>query len=157
MMKWIKENLYQIISIPILAGLFVIVLNSEIRAQLRGVLRPQYRVVLGVAEADLTGSGQMNKIIKYKTQDGLFLEVYGYEDRAKWGPQPQLLASAKLPDKKDGYFTLNGQVTNLAVDDLNGDHKLEILATSFDDNLVAHINAYRFDPHQKQLELIKLN
>ena len=152
-----KRYIGRILFLTVLTGLFVVVLNGELRSQIRGALRPNYRVILAVATADLNGRGSANQILKIKTQDGLFLEVYGTRKDAKHGDQTELLASVKLPDKKDGYFTFNGQVTNLAIDDLNGDKNLEILATTFDNNLVAHINAYRFLPGQKQLELVKLN
>jgi hypothetical protein len=142
-----------------LAAMFTIVLNTDLRSSIRGVIAPKYRVILAVAQADLDGSGEKLQILKVKTHEGLFLEVYGLKTIAPNSTvtQPDLLASIKLPDKKDGYFTFNSQVTNLAIDDINGDKSKEILATSFDDNLVAHLNVYRFVRGQKQLESVSLN
>jgi hypothetical protein len=155
----LKQKIAQVSAGLFLLLLITAVLNSDIRNAIRGVLTPRYRVILAVAQADLDGSGERLQVLKVKTQDGLFLEVYGNK---KLSPelnitQPILLASIQMPDKKDGYFTFNGEVTNLAIDDINSDRNLEILATSFDDNLVAHLNVYRFVRGQPNLEVVKVN
>jgi hypothetical protein len=138
----------RIFSVILLASFFVVVLDTNLRSQVRSVFRPQYRVILAIASADLLNTGKNLQILKVKTDEGLFLEVY---DPTK------MISSVKLPDKKDGYFTFNGTVTNLAIDDIDDDRKLEILATSFDNDLVAHLNVYRYVPGNKELELVKLN
>jgi hypothetical protein len=154
--SFLRENLLKIFSTICLAGFFVVVLDSNLRSNIRSVLRPEYRVILAVASADLKGSGLPLQILKVKTQEGLFLEVYSNKDE-KEGINQELLASIQLPDKKDGYFTFNGQVTNLAIDDIDNDNQPEILATSFDSDLVAHLNVYRYVPGSKVLELVRLN
>lgn len=135
-----------------LTCLFMVVLDPNIRSNMRSMIRPHYRVILAIAQADLDNSGQKFQILKIKTDEGLYLEVYGQKNGFQ-----QLVSSVKLPDKKDGYFTFNGQVTNLAIDDVNGDNRREILATSFDNDLVAHLNVYRYIPGRNVLELVTLN
>ncbi|MDZ4677034.1 MAG: hypothetical protein SGI74_05940 [Oligoflexia bacterium] len=148
-LSFIKEWPWgRLLSVILLASFFVVVLDSDLRSQARSVFRPQYRVILAVASADLINDGKSLQILKVKTDEGLFLEVYD--------PQ-KMLSSIRLPDKKDGYFTFNGSVTNLAIDDIDNDNKLEILATSFDSDLVAHLNVYRYVPGNKELELVKIN
>jgi hypothetical protein len=156
MKSFLKENLLKILSTICLTGFFVVVLDTNLRSSIRSVLRPEYRVILAVAQADLKGAGLPMQILKVKTHEGLFLEVYSNKDE-KSGINQELLASVRLPDKKDGYFTFNGQVTNLAIDDIDNDNQPEILATSFDNDLVAHLNVYRFVPGRKELELVRLN
>jgi hypothetical protein len=140
-----------------LAGLFLIVLNQDIRSNVRSLIRPNYRVILAVAMADLEGSGIKDQVVKVKTSDGLFLEVYAPRSHGEFGLQQELIASARLPDKKDGYFTFNGEVTNLAVDRVDNERRPKILASSFDGDLVGHLNVYRYVPGQKELERVKLN
>jgi hypothetical protein len=140
-----------------LAGMFIIVLNSDLRSNVRSLIRPNYRVILAVAMADLDGSGLKDQIVKVKTSEGLFLEVYAPRSHGDFGLQQELIASAQLPDKKDGYFTFNGEVTNLAVDRVDRDKHPKILASSFDGDLVGHLNVYRYVPGQKELERVKLN
>ena len=144
----------RLLTTAFLAGLFIIVLNSDLRSSVRSMLQPDYRVILAVANADFDGSGNKHKVVKVKTNEGIFLEVYSASGKKG---SSLLEASTKLPDKKDGYFTFNGEVTNLAIDDIDNDKKLEILATTFDSDLVAHLNVYRFVPGDKDLELVHLH
>ena len=152
----IRENLLRIFSILTLAGLFVVALNTDLRSNVRSALIPNYRVILAVAQADLDGSGERRQVLKVKTHEGLFLEVYGVSNDKTSGTHQELLASTKLPDKKDGYFTLNGEVTNLAIDTIDDDKHPKILATSFDSDLVAHLNVYKYVTGQRELELVHL-
>jgi len=140
-----------------LAALFIIVLDSDIRSNVRSLIRPNYRVILAVAMADLEGSGVKDQVVKVKTSEGLFLEVYAPRSHGEFGLQQELIASAQLPDKKDGYFTFNGEVTNLAVDRVDNDRHPKILASSFDGDLVGHLNVYRYVQGKKELERVKLN
>ncbi|MBK9293789.1 MAG: hypothetical protein IPM57_04980 [Oligoflexia bacterium] len=125
-----------------------VLVTPQLRELAQSKIRKNERIILAVTNATLDESGKIYQIIKVKTTDGLYIEVFSAN---------VLIASAKLPDKKDGYFTYNGQATNLAVDDINNDSFKEILATSFDDNMVAHLNVYRLVKDQKTLEAIELN
>lgn len=150
------DHILKVLSVLFLVSMFIVVLDSDLRSNVRSMIQPDYRVILAVAVADLDNSGTKYEILKVKTKEGLFLEVYGRQKLNKLSI-PTLVASTKLPDKKDGYFTFNGDVTNLAVDDIDNDKKTEILATTFDNDLVAHLNVYRFVPGQKELELVHLH
>lgn len=141
----------------ILAAFFLVAIDTDLRKQVRTFFHKPHRVILAVAKARLDGSGFEHHILKIRTNEGLFLEVYGLKSHPKIGFQNELLATVKLPDKRDGYFTFGGQVTNLAIDDVDNDQKPEILATSFDNDLVAHLNVYRYLPGNKELSLVKLN
>lgn len=153
-MKWIKHILSKaplFLFTAVLSATFVAVLNTEIKSSIRNYFIPPYRVILAVASADIDGTGKGNQVLKVKTDQGLFIEVYGSA-----GKQQELLAMTKLPDKKDGYFTFAGKVTNLAIDDINGDGNPEILATSFDQDLVARLNVYRYLKADKSLTVVQL-
>jgi hypothetical protein len=107
--------------------------------------------------ADLEGNGIKDQVVKVKTSEGLFIEVYAPRDHGQFGLQQELIASAQLPDKKDGYFTFNGEVTNLAVDRVDRDNKPKILASSFDGDLVGHLNVYQLKTGEKELVRVRLN
>jgi hypothetical protein len=143
--------------IILMAGMLIVALNSDLRSNVRSALIPNYRVILAVAQGDLATTGNTQQVLKVKTHDGIYLEVYGPKKNGFSGVHQELLASVKLPDEKDGYFTFNGEVTNLAIDVLDQDKKPKILATTFDKDLVAHLNVYEFIPGQKALELVHIN
>lgn len=141
---WIRKYGWTALTALLLALCFNVVLNPLYRTKIRASVLPPYRTVVSVLRADIDGKGKIANILKVKTDTGLYLEVYGDADKEKGGLQP-MLASVQLPDKQDGYFTFNDIVTNLVVDDIDNDKIPEILATSFDENLVAHLNMYRYD------------
>jgi len=60
-----------------------------------------------------------------------------------------LLAKITLPEKRDGYFQLKGNATNLGLVDVDGDSILEIIAPTFDDQMVARLNIYKFNADTK--------
>lgn len=157
MKSTIKHHVLRALGILVIAGMLVVALNNDLRSNIRTALIPDYRVILAVAQADLTGSGSSQQVLKVKTHDGIYIEVYGTKKDGLLGTHQELLASTKLPDKKDGYFTFNGEVTNLAIDILDKDKQPKILATTFDNDLVAHLNVYRFISGQHELELVHLN
>jgi hypothetical protein len=132
-----------------LTFLIVAVLNTNIREQIRSFFKPQnFRILLAVARGQMDDSNKIYQVLKVKTEAGLFLEIYNDQ---------KFISSVRLPDTKDGFFTFNGQVTNLAIDDVDNDNKNEVLATSFDQDLVAHLNIYRFNTEKQQLEFVRLN
>lgn len=109
------------------------------------------REVLAVARGPVIHTELKSKIIKLRTHEGIFIEVYG-------GPQLHhlsLIDRFLLPDKKDGYFhvqthlrfesRLHKEASNLALKDLNGDHVLEIIAPTFDNQLNARLNIYSYN------------
>jgi hypothetical protein len=151
------NNAIRLFGVLLMSASLVIVLNSDLRGSVRSYFKPQYRVVLAVAMADLEGHGVRSQILKIKTNDGLFLEVYSPRAHGEFGIQQELVASTQLPDKKDGYFTFNEQVTNLAIDVLGREKAPTILASSFDGDLVGHLNVYRYVSGQRELERIKLD
>lgn len=128
-----------------LVVLFVIMLMSalvpDIRSALRTTMIVDFRTVVSTAHGDLLGIGRDLTVAKVRTRDSLFIEVY--EPRENGGQR--LVERIELEDKKDGYFNFNGRATNLAIDDIDGDGRLEILAPSFDQNLVGHLNVFSYN------------
>ncbi len=94
---------------------------------------------------DVLGDGTPIQVAKIRTRDSLILEIYA---PSKDGSRA-LIDRIVLEESRDGYFTLNGSLTNLAIDDVDGDNKMEIIAPAFDHNLTAHLNVFRFDRESK--------
>lgn len=127
------------------------VLHPVIRNTIRDNLSRPHRKVLSIVEGDIFGTGTLVQVLKVQTEKGLYLEVYG--DSVNNVGRP-LLEKIQLPDVRDGYFHFRGQAANLALDDIDEDRRLEIIAPSFDDNLIAHLNIYRYNPGQARLEMV---
>lgn len=120
---------------------FVAVVHPDVRASVRGTLRADYRTVLSTAKGDLNGSGSLYTVAKVKTRDNIYLEVFeNIVDQA-----PRLVERIELSDARDAFFNFNGQATNLAIDDIDGDGRYEILAPTFDRNLVGRLNVFQYN------------
>ena len=129
----------------ILVGLFALfffaALLPEVRSSIRGSVLKDYRMVISTVQGDLAGNGKELTVAKVRTREAIYLEIYVPKED---GSQ-KLLERIELPDKKDGFFNFNGQATNLAIDDIDGDGQKEIIVPSFDQNMVGHLNIYRFE------------
>lgn len=136
-------NIGRAVLIALFLALFVSVLIPDVRSAIRHALLQDYRVVISTVHGDVTGEGIDFTIAKVRTRDSLLIEVY----RPQEDGSQKLLARITLPEKKDGFFNFNGQATNLAIDDINGDGLKEIIVPTFDQNMVGRLHIYRYDPH----------
>ncbi len=133
--------------VAITLSLGLCVLHPNVREALQSQLFRPYRMILSVTTGDLFRDGSDVQILKVRNQEGLFLEIYGLTDPAK-----PLLARLRLRDLQDGYFHFHGEASNLALHDVDGDQHIEIVAPTFDDNLIPHLNIFRYNPEKARLE-----
>ncbi len=111
------------------------------------------RKILSVLEGALTGPGTKYKIFKIKTASSIRIEIYQLQE----GRTGQMLTSIDLPESRDGYFQLKGNLTNFALIDVNKDDLPEILLSTYDDNLVPRLYALHFDQATKRIEILDKN
>jgi len=135
---------------------FLTVLISAFHPDLRSTLRQQfnseYRHVLSTASGLILHDHNPLKVVKIKTEKGLFLEFYEENNSSRTN---SLIHKVQLPDHRDGYFVFRGQATNLALDDIDGDRQMEVIAPSFDQNMVAHLNVYKYNPQKESFEPLR--
>lgn len=131
----------------------LILLVPEWRVRWQAKFMPERKELLATVSGDLLGDGVELKVLKFSTSRGLIVEVHATSPDAL---KPYTLVDKIfIPDRHDGFFSLNTQATRLALVDVDGDGKPEIIAPSFDDKLVAHLNTLRLDPETRRLELVK--
>jgi len=126
------------------------VLHPDLRIMVRKVLMPERRAILSTVSGTLLG-GNWGQVVKIKSNKGIFIEIYG---AVKDGVAP-LIDRIRLIGQKDAHFTYNGKFTNLALDDIDGDQKMEIIVPTYDKDLLAHVNVYKYDENQKIFKKIK--
>lgn len=100
------------------------------------------RDILATAEGDVLNDGSLAKVIKYHSKDGVYVEILKVGADHREIQVDRIL----LPDKHDGLFNYQGHVTRLAIADIDNDGKLELLAPTFDNQLVPHLNVFRYNP-----------
>lgn len=124
------------------------VFHPSLRNYIRGALNKEFRQILASASGPLLSEGGVAKVIKIRTSEGIFLEIYG---RTPEGTRP-LLARIQLPDRRDGYFSFGKVTSNLFIHDIDSDNIPEIVAPTFDESLMAHLNIYSFNPITLKIE-----
>lgn len=141
-MEKFKFVTFRLATVSIFALSFVIVFHPDVRSSIRAALVKEQRTALSVITLNNEAGMPAFKIIKVKTPHGIILEAY----RATgMGGASDLTDEVNLPQHKDAYFNLRGQQTNLAMDDLDGDHKPEILVPTFSPQLMSRLNIYKFN------------
>lgn len=124
-------------------ALAILTFLSPSRELIRELIMMNSRIVLAKADADLTGKGTQVSIIKVQSADTLALEVFETNGH---GQKLQFRKRIILPEKKDAYFNFRGNTSNLVIADVDDDGILEIIAPTFDENLIPRLNVYKFDP-----------
>lgn len=111
------------------------------RQSVRDLISPEQRTILAKVTGDLTGQGLHVMVLKIQTRDGLVLEIYNIDN-----PEDNsLMARIVLPEKRDAYFQLKGNATNLGLADVDNEGTMEIIAPTFDDQMIARLNIYKFN------------
>ena len=111
-----------------------------------------YRQVLSIVQGPLLGPNSKVQVVKIKTQEGLFLEFYNL---AK-GALHSKLAQISLSNPYDGYIQFKGNPTNLFILDLDRDGILEVIAPSFDRNLVSHLHVFHYSKEKQGFTAVDL-
>ena len=101
--------------------------------------------LLSIVHGDLMNDGSSVKVVKIKTAEGIVLEFYS---NAENGTR-HLITRSIIPNTRDGFFDHRGQAVQLAVVDLDGDGKMELLSPTFDANMLARLNPYYYSPEQE--------
>ena len=145
------QKIWKFTFVALFAASLLCALHPDVRSQVRNSILSDYRMVVSSAKGDLLSDGTAFSIMKIKTRTDLFLEVYRTADG-----KHELVEKIHMPEQRDGYFSFNGEATNLAVSDIDGDGRPEILVPSFDRDLVGHLNVFRFDPGAKNFQKVLL-
>ncbi|MGE0631680.1 MAG: hypothetical protein AB7O96_04695 [Pseudobdellovibrionaceae bacterium] len=139
-----------LLAMATLAATLIAIIPSW-RAAIRFWFHGDERKILSFADGDLKNDGKNLRVYKIKTNEGLFLEIYELTETGFSGFH---VGTIKLPDLKDGYFNFMGKPTNLALSDVDSDSIIEIIAPSYDENLIARLNVYHFNKTTEKFERI---
>ena len=129
--------------------MFAAVMVPSLRERAQSYLARPGQEILATAEGNVLNDGSTCKVIKFRSADGIFVEVMKMLPNG----ETELVDRILLPDKHDGLFNFQGHVTRLAIADIDNDGKVELLAPSFDNQLVPHLNVFRYNPDLKRFEL----
>ncbi len=130
-------------------GLTAAVAIPQFRDAIRKKFLTEQRKVLAKASSNINADEQEYLILKVKHKNMIQLEVF-----LKSESSLKLLQKFTLQGTFDGFFTFAGEATNLVITNLDYDPQLEILAPTFDDDFVAHLQIFKFNIASQQFELL---
>lgn len=126
-----------------------ITLIPSVRRQLQLFFNDQHRVVL----AKISGyfSSEQNQFLILKVKDAAGLQIEIYEQSTE--PNSQTFKQKfDLSEDSDSYVTLDKNSTNLALQDVDQDGNLDIVAPSVDRNGNLRLNTFRYNSETKLFE-----
>ncbi|MGE0525570.1 MAG: hypothetical protein AB7G93_02735 [Bdellovibrionales bacterium] len=142
--RWILFSVFLLLAAILVAA----VLTPDVRARVQALLFKPEREILATAEGDVLNDGTAVKVLKIRDSQGIFVEVL----RMAADGSSSLVDRVVLPDKHDGLFNFQGHVTRLAIADVDQDGRMEVLAPTFDRQLVPHLNVFRYNPQSNRFE-----
>nr|WP_295901638.1 hypothetical protein [uncultured Bdellovibrio sp.] len=128
--------------------LVTVAVVPSLRTKIKEAVLIEDREIIAKANGNLSASGPRVTVLKIKNKSGLSLEVYSQEENGS------LILMTKLPlfETRDGYFLLQGNATNLAITDVDKDGVLEIVAPTYDEQMVPRLNIFKFNPATKTFD-----
>lgn len=141
LMKRLSSLIFRILAVAVFAISLTMVFHPDVRSSIRSIFVSDQRTVLSTAKGVFNSDEGEFSFIKIRTRHGIFVEVY----RNNNSSSATLVDRIELLKHKDAFFTFNGQATNLAIDDIDGDNLPELLVPSFDSQLVAHLSVYKYN------------
>lgn len=147
-----KNTLYLKLSTVLLGALAIAAIVTlcipSTRTVLRSYILNPARKVLSIANGNLLHNGSFVKVVKYKTPEGILIEVLSSDDSGS----RSLIDRISIYGEHDGFFDFYGEASQLAIMDVDEDGKMELVAPTFDNNLVAHLNIYKYNDITKKFE-----
>ena len=101
-------------------------------------------VLLAELESDIRNDGTLIRVSKIEINRKLYLKFF-----EKAGDIWRPIQTITLPDTYDGYASIAGDPKNLALVNLDDDGYLEVIAPTFDRDMIAYLNVYKYQPGTK--------
>lgn len=126
----------------------IVLLNPELRTKTKDQLTGG-RKSLATETAPIFNDNRIFKVSKVKEKDRLYIEIFFTSKN-----EISLLQKIELPDSRNAFFTFQGEAKALALTNIDKDPILEIIAPTFDKEMLAHLNVYKWNKILNQFELV---
>lgn len=128
--------------------LVTVAVVPSLRTKIKDVFLSGDREIIAKVSGSLSPSGPRVTVLKIKSKNALSLEVYNQEATGELS----LITKLPLFENRDGYFLLQGNATNLAITDVDKDGLLEIVAPTYDDQMIPRLNIFKYNPVNKSFD-----
>lgn len=146
-----KKEMTGLIILAVLAMLVTTVaVVPSLRTQVKDFFIGEERTILAKVGGNIGPQGPKVTALKIRSKEGLSLEVYS--NTAEEGLV--LIAKINLYEKRDGYFSLKGNATNLALVDVDKDGLMELVAPTYDDQMIPRLNVFKYNDQSKHFDRV---
>lgn len=128
-------------------ALTVVAVVPSLRGKVKDAFLSSERKIVAKVDGTLGPEGPKVVVLKIQSRNSLSLEVY---DAAAEGLT--LMARLPLYEVRDGFVLVQGNATNLALTDVDKDGTFEIVAPTYDEQMVPRLNIFRYNPHTKSFD-----
>lgn len=144
----------EIVLMSVLAVLAMVLLTVAIipsfRTSVKEIFSSSERSILAKVSGNITAEGPRVTVLKIRSKDTLTLEVYSDDP----GQENTLIAKIPLFETKDAYFVVNGNATNLALSDVDNDELMEIVAPTYNEQMVPRLNIFKYNRASKSFDRV---
>ena len=146
-----KSEIALMAALSLLAmAIITVAVVPSLRTKVKDLVSSEQREVIAKATGSLSSEGPRVTVLKIRSKNTLSIEVYSLDN-----PQEMtLMTRIPLFETRDGFFMLQGNATNLAITDIDKDGTLEIVAPTYDEQMVPRLNIYRFNPDSKNFDRV---
>ncbi|MGE5085702.1 MAG: hypothetical protein ACM3MG_05330 [Bacillota bacterium] len=146
-----KKELILMITLALIAmAVTTVAVIPSLRTSVKEALSLENREILAKVSGSLTKNGPKVTVLKIKTKNYLELEIYNTSE----GEGLTLMAKIPLSETRDGYFSLKGNATNLAITDVDNDGISEVVAPTYDDQMIPRLNIFKYNPQTKGFDKV---
>lgn len=130
-------------------SLIIVAVIPSLRTNVKDFFNNSDRSVIAKVSGNLSAEGIPVTVLKIKNKGSLSLEIYGDSTEGQ-----TLMAKIPLAETRDGYFLLQGNATNLAITDADKDGTPEIVAPTYDDQMIPRLNLFKYNPTTKSFDRV---
>lgn len=131
-------------------ALTTVAVIPSLRTKVKETFAIEDREILAKVSGKIGALGPRVTVLKIKGHNSLTLEIYDMDGQEGTA----LLAKIPLAESRDGYFSLQGNATNLALTDVDSDGEMEIVAPTYDDQMVPRLNILKYNRTTKSFDRV---
>lgn len=128
----------------------IIVGVPDVRNKTKDFFQSEKRVILAKAVADFNGEGLRFLVMKVAYKDSILIEIYPTGD---WQEEKLMADRHEILNSKDAHFNFQGNLTNLALADIDNDATLEILVPTYDWQQNSRLNVFKLRDDKSGFDL----
>lgn len=142
-----KEMLLIGILAVVAMALTTVAVVPSLRFKVKDAFVSEDREILAKVNGRISPEGPEVSVLKIKSAGKLSVEVYEVISSGN-----VLMAKLPLFESRDGFVSLKGSATNLALADLDKDGLHEIVAPTYDEQMVPRLNIFKFNQEAKSFD-----